>query len=77
MINRIQNLRKESGLEVTDKIEVTLQKDSLVEEAVRTNIEYIKNETLTATLEFAEDVSNGIEISFDEVETRLFIKKQD
>ena len=77
LINRIQNLRKESGLEVTDKIEVTLQKDSLVEEAVRTNIEYIKNETLTATLEFAEDVSNGIEISFDEVETRLFIKKQD
>ena len=77
LINRIQNLRKESGLEVTDKIEVTLQKDILVEEAVRTNIEYIKNETLTATLEFAEDVSNGIEISFDEVETRLFIKKQD
>ena len=77
LINRIQNLRKESGLEVTDKIEVTLQKDILVEEAVRTNIEYIKNETLTATLEFAEDVSNGTEISFDEVETKLFIKKQD
>src|SRR5690606_9985806 len=43
LVNRIQNLRKESGLEVTDKIEVTLQKDGLVEEAVRTNIEYIKN----------------------------------
>src|SRR5690606_27387188 len=34
LVNRIQNLRKDSGLEVTDKIDVTLQQDGLVEEAV-------------------------------------------
>lgn len=75
LINRIQNIRKESGFEVTDKIDVTLQKDGTVEEAVRQNIEYIKTETLTANLDLAEDVDDGLDISFDEVATKLFIKK--
>ncbi|MCY2686360.1 isoleucine--tRNA ligase [Salinimicrobium sp. TH3] len=75
LVNRIQNLRKDSGFEVTDKIDVTLQKDGTVEEAVQQNIEYIKTETLTANLDLAEEVNNGLEVSFDEVTTRLLIKK--
>lgn len=75
LVNRIQNVRKDSGFEVTDKIDVTLQKDGTVEEAVQQNIEYIKNETLTANLDLAEEVDNGLEITFDEVTTKLFIKK--
>ena len=75
LVNRIQNVRKDSGFEVTDKIDVTLQKDGTVEDAVQQNIEYIKNETLTANLDLAEDVNNGLEISFDEVATKLYIKK--
>ncbi|MFV8225236.1 isoleucine--tRNA ligase [Christiangramia aquimixticola] len=75
LVNRIQNLRKDSGYEVTDTIDVTLQKDGVVEDAVNDNITYIKNETLTATLEFAEVVSEGAEVEFDDVATKLFIKK--
>ena len=75
LVNRIQNFRKDSGFEVTDKIDVTLQKDGTVEEAVEQNIEYIKTETLTANLDLAEEVNNGLEVSFDEVTTRLLIKK--
>ena len=75
LVNRIQNFRKDSGFEVTDKIDVTLQKDGTVEDAVQQNIEYIKNETLTANLDLAEEVDNGLEISFDEVATKLLIKK--
>jgi isoleucyl-tRNA synthetase len=75
LVNRIQNVRKESGFEVTDKINVTLQKDGIVEGAVQNNIDYIKNETLTANLDLAETVNNGTEIAFDEVATRLFIQK--
>ena len=75
LVNRIQNLRKDSGFEVTDKINVMLQKDGKVEDAVRRNIDYIKNETLAVNLDFAEEVDNGVEIEFDEVNTRLFIKK--
>lgn len=75
LVNRIQNLRKESGLEVTDTIDVTLQKDGMVEDAVNENINYIKNETLTANLEFAAVVENGAEVAFDEITTRVLIKK--
>ena len=60
LVNRIQNIRKDSGFEVTDKIDVTLQKDGTVEEAVQQNIEYIKTETLTANLDLAEEVNNGL-----------------
>ena len=75
LVNRIQNLRKDSGYEVTDTIDVTLQKDGIIEDAVNDNITYIKNETLTAKLEFAEVVDEGAEVEFDEVATKLFIKK--
>ncbi|TBW27839.1 isoleucine--tRNA ligase [Gramella sp. KN1008] len=75
LVNRIQNLRKDSGYEVTDTIDVTLQKDGIVEDAVNDNITYIKNETLTAKLEFAEVVDEGAEVEFDDIATKLFIKK--
>jgi len=75
LVNRIQNLRKDSGLEVTDTIDVTLLKDGVVEDAVLNNIKYIKNETLTANLEFADVVTEGSLIEFDNVATKLCIKK--
>ncbi len=75
LVNRIQNIRKDSGFEVTDTIDVTLMKDGIVEDAVNENITYIKNETLTANLKFAEVVSEGTEIAFDDVTTKMFIKK--
>ena len=75
LVNRIQNLRKDSGLEVTDTIDVTLLKDGIVEDAVLQNINYIKNETLTANLEFAEVVTEGSLVEFDDVTTKLCIKK--
>ena len=74
-MNRIQNLRKDSGLEVTDTIDVTLLKDGVVEDAVLQNMNYIKNETLTANLEFAEVVTEGSLVEFDDVTTKLCIKK--
>ncbi|WP_396636486.1 isoleucine--tRNA ligase [Maribacter sp. R77961] len=75
LVNRIQNLRKESGFEVTDKIAVKILKDGFVEQAVSSNMEYIKTETLTAELDFEEKLEIGTEIAFDEVNTKLFIEK--
>ncbi|MDP5230439.1 MAG: isoleucine--tRNA ligase [Cellulophaga sp.] len=75
LVNRIQNLRKDSGFEVTDKIDVKILKDGFVEDAVSTNMEYIKTETLTAELNFVEKLENGTDIAFDEVTTKLFIQK--
>ncbi len=75
LVNRIQNLRKESGFEVTDKIDIKFLKNEAVEKAVLNNLKYIKSETLTADLEFAEELKEGTPIAFDEVTTRLFIQK--
>jgi len=75
LVNRIQNLRKESGFEVTDKIDIKILKDGLVENAVSSNEEYIKTETLTAQLNFEEKLEEGVAIAFDEVNTKLFIQK--
>ena len=42
LVNRIQNLRKESGFEVTDKINIKILKDGLIEKAVESNREYVE-----------------------------------
>tara|TARA_R110002049_G_scaffold2195_1_gene15836 strand:- start:2255 stop:6112 length:3858 start_codon:yes stop_codon:yes gene_type:complete len=75
LVNRIQNLRKDSGFEVTDRIDVTLQKDEHIVNAVDANMSYIKSETLTTELEIIDNLNDGIEIAFDDVNTKLFIKK--
>ena len=84
LVNRIQNIRKDSGFEVTDKIKVHLQKNSdpsqseqakQLENAVKANEAYIKSETLTETLVFEENIDNGTEIEFDEIKTRISITK--
>ncbi len=75
LINRIQNIRKDSGFEVTDKITVKMDKNSQVEEAVLANESYIKSETLTENLIFVENLENGIEIEFDDIKTSILISK--
>ncbi|HMK06726.1 MAG TPA: DUF5915 domain-containing protein, partial [Flavobacterium sp.] len=75
LVNRIQNIRKDSGFEVTDKIKVHLQKNAALEKAVNANETYIKSETLTESLVFEENITNGIEIEFDQIKTRIIITK--
>ena len=75
LVNRIQNLRKDSGFEVTDRIEVTLQHDEQLEVATNENLQYIKEETLTEVLRFQPQLKEGTEIEFDDIKTRLSIKK--
>ncbi len=75
LVNRIQNFRKESGFDVTDKIKLSVLKDGVVEKAILENENYIKTETLTDELLLEDEVKNGIEIAFDEVNTKLLIEK--
>ena len=75
LVNRIQNLRKESGFEVTDKIDIKVMKDGLVEDAISNNEEYIMTETLTAELNLEEHLDEGVDIAFDDVNTKLLIQK--
>jgi len=75
LINRIQNIRKDSGFEVTDKITVKMEKNTQVEEAVLANESYIKSETLTESLIFVDTLENGTEIEFDDIKTSILISK--
>lgn len=75
LVNRIQNIRKDSGFEVTDKIKVTILKDGIIQEAIEANADYIKSETLTQELIFADSINDGTEIEFDELRTKILISK--
>ncbi len=75
LVNRIQNIRKDSGFEVTDKIKVELKRDGVLEMAILKNEEYIKSETLTSDLVFVDEIENGTEIEFDEIKTMILITK--
>jgi len=75
LVNRIQNLRKESGFEVTDKIEIQFQKDGYIEKAISENEKYIKTETLTNNLLCLESVKDGLDIIFDKINSKIVIKK--
>ncbi|TGD58513.1 isoleucine--tRNA ligase [Flavobacterium humi] len=75
LVNRIQNIRKDSGFEVTDKIKVAIQKEDTLNQAVLNNQDYIKAETLTEELVLQENVNNGTVIEFDDVKTMILISK--
>ena len=75
LVNRIQNLRKDSGFELTDRIAVHVKNDKQITNAINTNLDYIKTETLTDELEILDDLNDGIDVVFDDVNTKLFIKK--
>jgi len=78
LVNRIQNLRKNSGLEVNDRIIIYLEKsaDLILENAVLENETYIMNETLAIQIVFEPIVENGIEIAFDEIINKMQIIKK-
>ena len=75
LINRVQNLRKESGFDVTDKIKLIIQKNVILQRSIEANQDYIKTETLTSELVFEEIVEKGTEIAFDDVNTKILIQK--
>jgi len=74
LVNRIQNLRKDTGLEVTDRIRVLLQQQDTLEQAVRANEAYIKAETLANEILFA-DTLQGEEVAFDDIVTKIVVEK--
>ena len=76
LVNRIQNHRKEIGLLVTDKIILNIQRDNIIEKAIFENREYIMNETLSVKLNIEDSINRGIEINFDNIETKLNIEKK-
>ena len=66
LVNRIQNIRKSSGFEITDKINITLSKNDAINEAVAENKAYICAQVLGESLELVDSVEKGEELDFEE-----------
>jgi isoleucyl-tRNA synthetase len=64
LVNRIQNLRKESGLDVTDRIDIAITSNDVIEAAVKQNMEYLKAEVLANKIAFNSEGKND-SITFD------------
>jgi isoleucyl-tRNA synthetase len=68
LVNRIQNIRKDKGFDVTDRITVKIQDHDLITNSVRNNMNYICNEILASSLNLVEhiDDSDPIMIEVDD-----------
>ena len=66
LVNRIQNLRKSSGFEITDKISITISKNPQTDDALTEYKDYICNQVLGTSLTLADEVTNGTELNFDD-----------
>ncbi len=80
LINRVQNLRKEKGLEVTDQIELFVQKHPQISDAIISNNDYICSETLAVNLHYVDDMESEedkteVDITED-VKTFVKLKKR-
>ena len=76
-INRIQNLRKDRGFEVTDKVKIQVEKNDSLTAAIKNNFTYICDETLAVQLDFeVHTILNGSEIELiDNISTKVLIIK--
>ncbi len=76
LINRIQNLRKETGLEVTDKIEIFVQQHDEITEAILNNYDYICSETLASKLNYEDTIQDKKMVTInltDNIDTNILI----
>ncbi len=75
LVNRIQNYRKNSGLEVTDRIKIYFSDDPVLQEVITRFGDYICNETLAVSIVFSPAASKGIHLDFDGIQADVFIEK--
>ena len=75
LVNRIQNIRKSSGFEITDKIAIVLSKNPNTDDAINEYNTYICNQVLANSLVLADEVENGTEISFDDFSLYVNVTK--
>ena len=75
LINRIQNLRKDGGLEITDRIKVTVSPLDSIAKAVEGYAEYIKTQVLADEIVLADN--DGAEVELDEEKAKVLVVKNE
>ena len=73
LINRIQNMRKDNGYEITDRISIVISNADAVEKAVEHFADYIKTQVLADSIAFADN--DGTEVDLEETKVKISISK--
>ncbi|MBP5708424.1 MAG: isoleucine--tRNA ligase, partial [Bacteroidales bacterium] len=76
LVNRIQNIRKDSGFDVTDKIAVKIEDVESVREAIKTHGKYISQQTLASSIELTNTFGDNVkDIDIDDISIKMEINK--
>ncbi len=75
LVNRIQNIRKSSGFDITDKIRILLSKNSNTDDAINEYNGYICNQVLANSLELVDNLQNATELNFDDFNLYVDVMK--
>ena len=75
LVNRIQNLRKSSGYDITDKISVTVLSNDVMDEAIKDFNSYIANQVLAVSVEITDVISDATELDFEDFKLSVRIEK--
>jgi isoleucyl-tRNA synthetase len=73
LVNRIQNIRKDTGLEITDRINVTVESNELTDVAIAGFGDYIKGQVLADNITISDN--NGVETEFDDFKLHITVIK--
>ena len=75
LVNRIQNMRKSNGFEITDKIKLQITGDAQVRDAVQAFKDYIAGQVLAVSATFSENIDGAIMLDLDDVEAAVVVER--
>ena len=75
LVNRIQNLRKSSGFEITDKIRIEIVKHDAINGAVENFGEYIASQTLASSIQLVDSIDAPVELDLEDYLVNIKIEK--
>ncbi len=75
LVNRIQNIRKSNGYEITDKINIEIEKREEINASVKEYSKYIASQTLAESIMLVEELNNCTELEFDDYTVKVQVRK--
>lgn len=75
LVNRIQNLRKQSGYDLSDRIDLLVLSSDAMDEVIDLYHDYIAREVQATRIEISDTVSDGVELEFDDFSLYVQIEK--
>jgi isoleucyl-tRNA synthetase len=75
IVNRIQNIRKNSNFDVTDKINIQIERNEAIVSAINSFYDYISTQTLATKISFEDSIADGNVLDLDDISVKARIEK--